>query len=297
MTAAMTRVILDCDTANEIDDQFAIAHALGSPQLNVLGIVSVQNTVIHGSDSVTRYVEEATRVAAACGRADLPCLAGASHPMEAPDQAVPSEGLDFIIEMARQEEVTVLATGPATDIASLAVADGDVRDDVKVIWAGGFPDLDTWITNRFGELNARADIQAWRGLYNSDLDLSILPGWPGVEKVRVEYEPTIQRLRGLGSAIGRLLADLLQDWGDTRAGVSDMDRTRDGLKVLWDIVNVAAVTCPKAVTWQSQPLPRLDAAGAPEYSDTVRTAPMGLDVDAERVLDDLWAALANLTHV
>ena len=30
MTTAPLRVILDCDTANEIDDQFAIAYALGA---------------------------------------------------------------------------------------------------------------------------------------------------------------------------------------------------------------------------------------------------------------------------
>jgi inosine-uridine nucleoside N-ribohydrolase len=38
-----TRVILDCDTANEIDDQFAIAHALGVPgeTLEVRGVVEI----------------------------------------------------------------------------------------------------------------------------------------------------------------------------------------------------------------------------------------------------------------
>ena len=43
-----TRVILDCDTANEIDDQMAIAHALGSDSLDVLAVISVQNTVASG---------------------------------------------------------------------------------------------------------------------------------------------------------------------------------------------------------------------------------------------------------
>jgi inosine-uridine nucleoside N-ribohydrolase len=29
-----------CDTMNEIDDQFAIAYALGSPKLEVLAVIS-----------------------------------------------------------------------------------------------------------------------------------------------------------------------------------------------------------------------------------------------------------------
>ena len=39
-----------CDTMNEIDDQFAIAYALGSPLLEVLAVVSSHNTLVHGQD-------------------------------------------------------------------------------------------------------------------------------------------------------------------------------------------------------------------------------------------------------
>src|SRR5215213_4665282 len=41
-----THVVLDCDTANEVDDQFAIANALGMPEgtLDVRGVISVHNT-------------------------------------------------------------------------------------------------------------------------------------------------------------------------------------------------------------------------------------------------------------
>ena len=39
---APIRVVLNCDTANEVDDQFAIAHALGLPGdlLDVRGVIS-----------------------------------------------------------------------------------------------------------------------------------------------------------------------------------------------------------------------------------------------------------------
>ncbi|CAN5143987.1 MAG: hypothetical protein M3Q62_14115 [Actinomycetota bacterium] len=45
-----TRVVLDCDTANEVDDQFAIANALGVPEgtLDVRGVISLHNTMAHG---------------------------------------------------------------------------------------------------------------------------------------------------------------------------------------------------------------------------------------------------------
>jgi inosine-uridine nucleoside N-ribohydrolase len=70
-----TRVVLDCDTANEVDDQFAIAHALGLPvgTLDVRGVISVHNTTAHGPGSRDMYQEEAVRVVALCA-SDVPCV-------------------------------------------------------------------------------------------------------------------------------------------------------------------------------------------------------------------------------
>ena len=67
---------------------FAIAYALGSPALEVLGVVSVQDTVASGPDSVDVYVAEARKVADLCGRPDVPSLAGARTPMETPTSPV-----------------------------------------------------------------------------------------------------------------------------------------------------------------------------------------------------------------
>src|SRR6476620_1776760 len=106
-----TRVILDCDTANEIDDQFAITYALGSPTLDVRGVISVQNTLIHGNESVAIYQEEAERVVGLCGKhTTVPCLRGAAVPMEDRTTPVPSEALDFLMAEARQAPLTSMVT-------------------------------------------------------------------------------------------------------------------------------------------------------------------------------------------
>ncbi len=51
-----TRVVLDCDTANEVDDQFAIANALGVPEgtLDVRGVISLHNTTALARATCTR---------------------------------------------------------------------------------------------------------------------------------------------------------------------------------------------------------------------------------------------------
>src|SRR5919206_1118918 len=163
-----TRVVLDCDTANEIDDQFAIAHALGvsGDTLKVLGVISVHNTTAHGPGPRDMYQEEAERVVALCG-SGVPCIPGAERPMESREDLVPSAGLEFLVEEARLGPLTILATGPATDAASLLLAAPETLDNVRVVWLGGFGDevvYGNWL-NRIGELNGRADIQAWRALF------------------------------------------------------------------------------------------------------------------------------------
>ena len=96
------KVVMVCDTMNEIDDQFAIAYALGSPKLEVLAVISSHNTLVHGHDSVNMYRDEAQRVIDLCQRSDVPCLQGAARPMEHINECLPSAGLDFIVNLAKQ---------------------------------------------------------------------------------------------------------------------------------------------------------------------------------------------------
>lgn len=299
MSSERTRVVLDCDTANEIDDQFAIAYALGCDQLDVLGVVSVHNTIVHGRYSVSLYQEEAQKVVELAGRADLPCPRGAAAPMEDRISPVVSDGLEFIVEAARNAPLTVLATGPATDVAALGLVAPELSDRVEIIWAGGFPDLQTWEREKFGELNARADIQAWRALYGSDLPLRLLPGWPGVATVALDWRDCVEQLRNLDGATTDYLADILTRYAGARGGLLDMDeRQQTGQeKVLWDVVNVAAANRPATVDWTTRALPTIDPAGAPDYDSPVREVPIGLSVDAPAVLNDMWAALGRLAAV
>ena len=294
-----TRVILDCDTRNEIDDQFAIAYALGSAELDVLGVVSVQNTVASGVDSVDVYVEEAERMAALCGRPELPCPPGARSPMETPTAPVASDGVDFIAQHAAIAPVTVLATGPATDIASFALLHPELVDRVHVVWLGAFGDRATWERYRLGELNARADIAAWRALYGSDIRLTLLPGWPDVARVAVDWREYSDRLTSLGTPAAAYLGQITAQWCSVHeqqyAGLRDERMLR--AKVLWDVVNVAYLRDPEWLTLEERDLPTLDPAGAPDYRRPSRRADVCVGLQPDPILDDLWSVLASLPSI
>lgn len=291
MPADPVRVILDCDTTKEVDDQFAIAYALGLPTetLDVRGVVSCQNTTAHGPASRDMYQEEAERVVALCG-GGLPCVPGAARPMENRRTPVGSEGLDFLVEEARRGPLSMISTGPATDAASLFLVASEVMSNVQLIWLGGFGSSESYRRFKFGELNGRPDIAAWRVLLEAQVDLLQVPGCPGPAKVVVRAKPYAENLRALGRPVTGYLAEILVGWGEGYEG--DLDPR--GEEILWDVSCVATVADPGVVRMEEITVPTLDAAGAYDFSRRGRTVDTLVDVNAPGVLKGLWEALMRL---
>jgi inosine-uridine nucleoside N-ribohydrolase len=285
-----THVVLDCDTANEVDDQFAIAKALGVPEgtLDVRGVISVHNTTAHGPGSRDMYQEEAERVVALCA-SDVPCIPGAERPMESREEPVPSAGLEFLVEEARRGPLTVITTGPATDVASLFLTAPESREYVRVVWLGGFGDEASYKVwqNRMGELNGRADISAWRMLLEAPVDLLHIPTWPAPAKILVDPTTFGEELRALGRPVASYLAEILQLWTAEHGG------QLGGGKELWDLACVAAVADPGAITSGPVAVPTLDAAGAHDFTQPGREVDVVWDLDERRVLAGLMEALAR----
>jgi purine nucleosidase len=283
-----TRVVLDCDTANEVDDQFAIANALGVPEetLNVRGVISLHNTTAHGPGSRDMYQEEAERVVALCG-SNVPCIPGAERPMESREDPVSSAGLEFLVDEARQGPLTVIATGPATDAASLLLAAPESRENVRVVWLGGFGDETSYRVwqNRMGELNGRADVLAWRTLLEGPVDLLHIPTWPAPAKILVDPTSFGEGLRSLGRPVATYLAEILQLWATEYGGQSERK------KELWDLACVAAVADPESVKAGPQAVPTLDAASAHDFTQPGREVTVVSDLDERRVLAGLMEAL------
>ena len=95
-------VIIDSDAKNEIDDQWAIALAILSPErFAIEGFVAAHfDNAWGGPDSVEKSAREIERVLEKAGMAGKwPVLRG-SHPMRYQFEPSESEGVDFIIERA-----------------------------------------------------------------------------------------------------------------------------------------------------------------------------------------------------
>src|SRR5690348_7063603 len=116
---AREKIIIDTDIGDDIDDAFAVALALRSPELQVLGITTTFGDTEARAKIVDRLLGEA-------GRSDVPIGAGIPTKTQNPmSQRRYGEGghfqrpshpgaVDFILEQIRHNpgEVTLVGIGP-----------------------------------------------------------------------------------------------------------------------------------------------------------------------------------------
>ncbi len=135
--------ILDTDIGDDIDDAFALALALKSPELKLLGITTEFGDTELRARLVDRYL-------AAVGRSDIPVAAGkptphsnvftqAAYAEQEPDRKH-ADGVQFLLDQigAHPGEVTLIAIGPLVNVGAAIERDPATFRKVKrVVMMGG----------------------------------------------------------------------------------------------------------------------------------------------------------------
>ncbi len=178
----MVDAVLDTDTFNEVDDQFAIAYLLQSEEkINVKAIMAAPFLNHHSDtpgDGMERSYREIWYVMELMGREkDAPEIwKGADRFL--PDETTPveSEGARKLIELSknytRENPLYVICIAAPVNIASAILMDPGITDRIFVIWSGGvrldWPDCKCF--------NGGQNVAASRVLFESDTPLVLTPG-------------------------------------------------------------------------------------------------------------------------
>src|SRR5438105_4036107 len=123
--ASPEKVIIDTDIGDDIDDAFAIALSLRSPELQIMGITTTFGDTETRAKLLDRFLAEV-------GRQEIPVAAGApSPPKSALTQRRYAEGghfakpvhpdaVTFLLEQIRRYpgQITLIAIGPLMNIGS-----------------------------------------------------------------------------------------------------------------------------------------------------------------------------------
>jgi inosine-uridine nucleoside N-ribohydrolase len=302
-----TPILLDCDPGH--DDAIALLLALASPELDLLGV-----TTVAGNQTLEKTTANALRVLELAGRADVPVAAGADRPLvrglEVAAHVHGESGLDgpelppprvervreravaFLAERirARAGRVTLVATGPLTNVALLLALEPDARPERIVLMGGAIGE-----GNRTpaAEFNVWCDPEAAARVFASRIETTMI-GLDVTHRAVLAAE-RVEELRAAGR-VGRVVAELLDFFGRFHA-----ERYPElGGSPLHDPVAVAHVLDPGLL--EVRPARIEVDCGEPSRGRTnvdVRrgwepNAAVAVGIDADRFADLLVARIASL---
>ncbi len=238
-------VLIDTDIGDDIDDALALALALRSPEIELLGV-----TTVFGDTRLRARL--AAHVLRVFGHEDIPVAAGQQMPLMlrhrpsgVPQVAIldtcatSSElslysGPELIIQtaIAHHGNLTLLCLGPLTNVATALTIEPRlfmaIRNIVMIGGTSGFP-LPEW--------NVRSDAQAAQIVLASGAPVTML-GW-NVTKCCQLRESDIERLGYENSPQTHLLSQLLAVWQRHRP------RWHPKLPYLHDPLTIVALCAPE----------------------------------------------------
>lgn len=188
VAAAPEKVIIDTDIGDDIDDAFAVALAVKSPELRVLGV-----TTTFGDTEARAKIAE--RFLAEIGAEQIPVFAGKPAPSKNPMSqrryaenrlASVSHGdaVDFLLEQIRKNpgEITLIAIGPLMNVGAAIDKDAATFRKLKrvVLMGGsirrGYGDLGyTAPVPPMPEWNILNDVASAQKLFASGVPLFVMP--------------------------------------------------------------------------------------------------------------------------
>lgn len=244
----MKKVILDCDPGH--DDAFGILLAL--QHLDVLGI-----TTIGGNCTLENVTRNALKVLEVLERPDVPVYAGHAVPLVAPLVTAPQfhgktgmdgpvlpepkikaqneHAVDFIVDtVMHTDDVTIIATGPLTNIASALNREPRIAERIKEISImGGSVTFGNWTP--VAEFNIFVDPEAAYKVFNSGVRIKM----SGINLTRqccLTYEH-VQKFREIGTKAAVFAAELTEFFiGTTKQSASlSGANMHDACAVAWVI--------------------------------------------------------------
>ncbi|MHC4249541.1 MAG: nucleoside hydrolase [Planctomycetota bacterium] len=289
------RMVLDTDTYNEIDDQFAVVYALLSPE--ELEVEAIHAAPFHNSrssgpaDGMEKSYEEIVRLldlldgrdGAEPRDRDGFVFRGSAGYLPSRDQPVESAAARDLVERARAERdgpLYVVAIGAPTNVSSAILMDPEITRRIVVVWLGGNPH--DW--RPAGDFNMTHDVPASQVLFDSGVPLVQITCVNVAEMLRTTL-PEIERwVKGRGR-IGDYLHEVFRDYCGVRGGQPG------GSKVIWDISAIAWLINADWVRTDIVHAPVLTDGNTYSRDDSRHLMREARHVDRDAVFGDLFRKL------
>jgi purine nucleosidase len=299
---ARTRVLLDTDANNEVDDQHAIAYMLFSGDaFDVVGI-TVNRT--RGGGDIEQHAKEAERIVKLAGlERRFTVTRGASGSFDEIVHQISKRdfdgaaAVDLIIKRAHEssaQPLVLLPVGKLTNIALALKKDPSIASKVRIVWLGSnYPEP--------GEYNQENDEPALEYILDTNVPFEIALvryGTPlGTAAVRVTREEIRFRMPGKGPhiqspVVGRN-GGTFTTFGDYSVDLFE-HIDLDGNPPARALFDMAAVAIVKNRAWAhpvSIPAPRLVDGKWVDRPTNPRTIILWQNFNRDAIMKDFYASM------
>jgi len=213
------RIVIDTDADNQVDDQFALAYALLSPELKVDAVYAapfVRERAATPEEGMRKSHIEIGNVQMAVGKSAT-TFEGSTRFLGQLERSPAA------LDLTMRETVGVVAMGPLTNVASALLIDSTLHRRIEVVWIGG----------PAGEFNWDSDADAMRVIRVCRAPFTRIPCIESMGAVEVTQEIIDREVKGQGA-----LGDFLHQRFTERV---------NGPKKLWDMAAVARMVNPEWV--------------------------------------------------
>jgi inosine-uridine nucleoside N-ribohydrolase len=283
--------VLDTDTYNEIDDQFAVAYAALSPEhIDLQAVYAapyLNDRSTSASDGMQKSYEEILRILARLNRKHEGfAFKGSERFFPAAGKPVESAAARDLVTKAmapRAGPLYVLTVGAPTNVSSALLLEPRIKDRIVVVWLGGQPY--DYPTAR--EFNLFQDLHASRVLYDSGVPLLNVPTRNVSEHLRTTIVEVEYFLKGRSPIASYLCSEFL-----AYARSQKVKLTYPWSKVIWDISCVAWMINPAWVPSKVVPSPKLTDDFKYQNAPGRHPVRVATWVNRDAVFNDLFSKLA-----
>lgn len=283
-------VILDTDTYNEVDDQFALAYAMLSPErIRLLAVTAAPFLNFRSTSSrdgmLKSYDEIRKIIRITDPTSEIPVYQGAGGYLT--DAVTPqvSDASDAIVRLVQESNqcVYIIAIGCITNVASAILQCPEICRNAAVIWLGGH--ALHWKDTK--EFNMKQDLAAARVVFESGIPLIQIP----CRGMCSELLTTIPELRFYLQNQNHLCDYLLEMTGEFAEKAPYA-----WSKVLWDVAAVAAVVKPEGLDKVVIPQPLLTSDGFYAFDAGQKKYIYTRKVFRDIIFADLFRKLSELNR-
>ena len=278
-------VILDTDTYNECDDQFALAYMLKSQDIFNIEAITVapfshkeKNVSVKDGQELSyneilkicKWLNFDTANQVFKGSQDYICNGYNEN----------NDAVNKIIEISLKNDKTyIMEIGAITNVALAIKKEPKIIDKIEVIWLGG---------NELGykdnqEFNFRQDVDAVKVVFDSKVKLTILPCKDVISKLRIDIN-TLRESIGNKSELCNYLIDRFYN-----DGYHGLQKER----VIWDISVIAYMINKDWFSTQDINCPDINNDTSYKITTNNHKITMVNHIDASKVYNDLFKKLGE----